>query len=185
MRVRFMRVYNHKTVERICEECNNKFTTREIYVKRGDGRFCSLSCASKYGNRIRSESGFVKCCMCDKIIWRKRKFIINSKNHYCSRKCKSIAETKGFQKKKCYGSEKHKHYLQKAKLIEKYGIKCQVPNCPNDLMNDKRMVQMHHFNGAFDHESTVLLCPYHHVLVHNQYLTIDKIIGGGVQELHP
>ena len=35
-----------KMVNRTCKNCAKDFTTREHYVKRGNGRFCSKSCAS-------------------------------------------------------------------------------------------------------------------------------------------
>jgi hypothetical protein len=63
-----------------------------------------------------------------------------------------------------YGKEKRKRYAQKTYLMTKFGVKCQVPNCPNDLMNDRRLVDMHHFGEPTDHSKTILLCPYHHRL---------------------
>lgn len=39
---------NYKTFEKICEQCSKDFIVRRSYV-----RFCSSSCAAKYGNKLR------------------------------------------------------------------------------------------------------------------------------------
>lgn len=40
--------YNRKTVPAVCEQCGQPFKTRPYQIKRGDGRFCSPSCATAW-----------------------------------------------------------------------------------------------------------------------------------------
>ncbi len=37
-------------IKRICEQCGKEFETHSCYLKRGGGRFCSLSCSTTYRN---------------------------------------------------------------------------------------------------------------------------------------
>lgn len=37
-----------KMVNIVCKNCNKEFTVRESYVKRGNGKFCSISCSNSY-----------------------------------------------------------------------------------------------------------------------------------------
>ena len=39
-----------KWEKRICMQCNKEFEVRKIYVNRGGGKFCSISCATTYRN---------------------------------------------------------------------------------------------------------------------------------------
>ena len=38
-------------IERTCLECNKMFSTYESYVKKGRGKFCSISCGTRWRNK--------------------------------------------------------------------------------------------------------------------------------------
>ncbi|WP_213997081.1 HNH endonuclease signature motif containing protein [Tepidanaerobacter syntrophicus] len=42
--------------EKVCLECGKQFLVRKCYVKRGQGKFCSISCATTYRNRHNNPS---------------------------------------------------------------------------------------------------------------------------------
>ena len=70
----------------------------------------------------------------------------------------------GTQQIKNMGSQRRAHLARKAELLEKYGVKCFVTGCSLDLKDDRRFVDLHHYDHPLDHDKTVLLCPYHHRL---------------------
>lgn len=45
------------TVQRLCEYCAQSFITQRRYVERGEGRFCSRSCAGKAPRRHPDHQG--------------------------------------------------------------------------------------------------------------------------------
>ena len=81
-----------KTIEKKCCGCENKFNAPLKEVKRGNGRFCSVSCGSKY--RIRVKTGdIITCVMCGGHKYKtKSKIKSKSKLNFCSRRCKELAQ---------------------------------------------------------------------------------------------
>lgn len=150
----------------VCLECGTEFNVKPAEKARGGGKYCSLSCSAKAGNKVRDKSGKIFYCTCGKRLYRKITLINKSKTKrfYCSRECKAKAEKTGLQFRKSLGFQRRSHLARKSELIEQFGVKCRVSGCPNDLMGDRRLVDMHHFGEPTDHSKTVLLCPYHHRL---------------------
>jgi len=152
-------------ITRKCHECSITFEINHAEIARGGGKYCSLSCSAKANNRVRDKTGKIFYCgTCKKRLYRKITRIKRSKTgmFFCNRECKRKAEWSNSTKN--FGTNRRRHLAKKLELIEKRGIKCQIIDCPNDLMNDRRIINMHHFGDPLDHEKTVLLCPYHHRL---------------------
>jgi hypothetical protein len=169
-----LRAQKKTRVSALCKRCERLFSPRLADVKRGDGKFCSLSCATKYNNNKRQKIGRHVCCFaCGKHLYRKLTQIKRNKFFYCNRECKRIAETKGNQAGKRYGYQRKLALKQKASLIQIHGLHCQFPGCLWDTKNDTRLIDIHHFSGAFNHESTKLFCPGHHRLADYGYIQIN------------
>lgn len=71
-----------------CWYCNKPFLVAVKEVNRGNGKFCSLSCAAAYGNRLRKKAKVPnrKCSHCDKAFYRKDS-LVKTEKVYCSKKC--------------------------------------------------------------------------------------------------
>lgn len=155
-------------VQRECEQCGIQFWTESSYVARGQGRFCSHSCSATFFNALRPIRTIpVPCSTCGKTLNRKPSQL--KKDVYCNRERKRLNESKGRQRAR--SNKKRSHLLHKDELIAKIGISCQVVGCTLDLMGDRRLVDMHHWDDPQDHSNTSLLCPYHHRLADLKYLT--------------
>ncbi len=160
----------------ICKFCKIQFEARKSDINRNRAIFCSTSCAAKYGNSLRKSSKtLVQCATCGKDLHRDKRRIKKCKHFFCNRECKTGFEKTGIQNMKRCGAVRHAHLNQKDVLLSQFGIKCQYSDCSNDLMNNRRMVDMHHFDGPLDHHKTVLLCPYHHRLADLDLINVSSI----------
>jgi len=150
-----------------CLECGSEFYCKPAEVKRGGGKYCSLSCSATAGNRIRKEKGvYVYCETCGKRIYRIKSQIKRSKTNtfYCDRNCKKNSEHKGNKRVKKLGFHRKAHLKQKEALLKKHGVQCQFLGCDLELYDNRELIDMHHFGDSLDHSKTKLLCPYHHRL---------------------
>lgn len=160
-----------------CTACGNPFEAKKSDYNRGRARFCSLSCSAKHGNHLRSNKILVKCSYCKKSLERKPSQVKRSQNQFCTKQCKRDFEYSGIEKFKRSGQQRRQHLAQKQMLLDRHGVVCQFPKCQLNLYDDRRLVDMHHFETALDHSRTVLLCPYHHRLADRGHITIDKVSG--------
>lgn len=168
---------NRKRIARykICEFCGKEFIVEERALLRGQGRFCSNECSSR-SRRIRVE---VQCDVCGKTFERTNKHLKNSKKtgfHFCSRKCKGIAQS-------FYGPEelslvRPDHYdtgatSYRKRAFDSYGRKCIV--CGYDEY--ERVLDVHHIDGNRDNgdiHNLIVLCPIHHAMVTRGLATISE-----------
>lgn len=82
-----------KTIPRSCEFCNMPFNASQKEVKRGNAKFCSISCGSKRP-RKKIEPNNV-CAVCGLEFFRSPSKMKNAKHgfQFCSRKCKELAQS--------------------------------------------------------------------------------------------
>lgn len=73
-----------KTEERACLNCNNLFFAPRKELNRGNGKFCSLSCATKHSNQTKFSLREIHCRQCGKLV-----FTGQSTALYCSKQCKN------------------------------------------------------------------------------------------------
>ncbi|MGR3177795.1 MAG: HNH endonuclease [Candidatus Anammoxibacter sp.] len=106
---------NTKMVLRKCEICNKSFKTYNCYIKKGQGNFCSKSCASIYKSKNsnytppkgkdhhRWNKKLIRCKYC------KNGFMTNqkSKQQFCSVLCYSYWQSENVRK------ENHHNYIGK------------------------------------------------------------------------
>jgi hypothetical protein len=80
-----------------CEFCDNTFRAQkrhikhELKTKKGQVRFCSLKCSSKY---FHGEPIIVTCKNCNKIFSKQLCRIKSSPNHFCSKSCAATYNNK-------------------------------------------------------------------------------------------
>lgn len=156
-----------------CNWCNKEYQTKQSYINRGQGLYCSRSCATYANNKKRKPTGkMVNCNYCGKSIYKIQREIKKSKTQkfHCNRKCRGLAEKTSLQHKKSFGNQRRAHLRAKDKLLDIFGVVCQAKECNLDLKNDRRLIDMHHLNDPLDHDNAVLLCPYHHRLVDNKFV---------------
>jgi HNH endonuclease len=87
--------YSKELLTRKCQQCNQEFNPPRREVNRGNGRFCSIPCASvgrahpRWGNRIT-----LTCAVCKNDFTRLAHRRKNSKSgiYFCSRRCKDIGQ---------------------------------------------------------------------------------------------
>jgi 5-methylcytosine-specific restriction endonuclease McrA len=107
------------TIERSCEFCKNIFQASKKEVNRGNGRFCSISCAAK---RKRSDDApNFECSHCTKPIRVKQSKLSKGKTglHFCSRECMNEHEWRAVR-----GDCEFCH--QKLKAVRKTTIFCDT-----------------------------------------------------------
>jgi len=160
-------------VEVVCEGCQKPFRKERKEFNRSEklGRkhFCSRTCCGRHSGiqnipKVKREDTrvTVHCASCGKELKRKKSQAKRSKNFFCDRKCKRKFEYVGLDREKRKSKTRRDHLEQKQALLDEVGIICQHPGCELDLMDDRRMVDLHHFGDSLDHDRTKLLCPYHH-----------------------
>lgn len=84
-----------KTIKKTCLECTKEFDGDLREHKRGNARFCSKSCSSKFNGRKHHKPN-CKCAVCDKEFYRPpSKLISKSGLYFCTQQCKCNAQTIG------------------------------------------------------------------------------------------
>lgn len=83
-----------KTTIKNCQQCQKEFQAFLREVKRGNGKFCSLGCSSKFTKSKNKPEPNVYCAWCNKHFYRNsyRQGLTKSKLCFCSRKCKDEAQ---------------------------------------------------------------------------------------------
>lgn len=148
-----------KTIARKCLFCEHEFKADKREVKRGNAKFCNLSCATLYRNMTTFKYN-VKCIVCGSLFQS-----ISSKAKYCNSSCKS------------------KHYRQMLKtnsgLTRKYQyilleLPCEVCGWNQGPRDVHHIV--HVSNGGKNELSNLItLCPNCHRLAHRNLLSENKL----------
>jgi 5-methylcytosine-specific restriction endonuclease McrA len=155
-----------KTIKRNCLNCHAEFFARPTDVRRGHGKYCSISCSTSHINRSRKSipEPNVECAHCDKPFYLNRSKQKNSKSglFFCCREHKDLSQRIG-------GIEaiQPNHYgsgyraLALAMLPQKCN-RCAYEQHPEILQVHHRDHD-HHNN---DLENLEILCPNCHVIEH-------------------
>ena len=85
-----------KRVSRLCPECQEEFLALETEIRRGSGKFCSISCYNKYrakhGVPSRHKRTWLRCLECGKEYWvhnaRIRKQKRYGETKFCCNECR-------------------------------------------------------------------------------------------------
>jgi hypothetical protein len=160
-------------VEKECLQCGGVVTVREKDIKRGRGKFCSLSCSSTYNaSRRPKKEPNVSCANCGNEFYKNASDQKQSKSglFFCNRKCKAEAQKVGG-----LVEIQPSHYGKNYRTICFTHHKKECVVCGED-----KIVSVHHYDENHnnnDPNNLVPLCPTHHQYVHSGYkdLVIDKI----------
>jgi len=164
-------------MEKNCLNCNSVFSTRETETKRGNGKFCSLSCSAKYYGKKTQAKPNVKCSFCGKEFHLANKRIKNSKSgfHFCCRGHKDEAQRSEHFKEMWpahYGTGS-RDYRRKA--LKKYGGRCQ--RCGYD--KHIAAITVHHkdYNRKNDSISNLeILCANCHSVEHYGATGLQEVV---------
>jgi 5-methylcytosine-specific restriction endonuclease McrA len=143
----------------ICNFCGSEFSADPREIKRGNAKFCSLSCACKYGN-TKKQRYECSCIVCNVVFEAQ---VSNAK--YCSDKCK----TKQYRLNK-----KDDNDLTKKQIDDLALLPCA--NCGWDLgPRDVHHIQMVSRGGKNSQENLITLCPNCHRLSHRKLLSEETL----------
>lgn len=148
-----------------CKNCGKEISVRKTEIKRGNGKFCSISCSAKFQhkNKPKKKSNTV-CAKCGKKFYKRPSSKKNSKSglYFCSRKCKDEAQRIGGIKEiqpNHYGST-----IKNYRSIQKYENKlneCEI--CGYDKIPE--ILEVHHIDRNRKNnkkENLITLCPNCH-----------------------
>lgn len=154
-----------RTVTKNCETCNEVFQASLKEHKRGNGRFCSLSCSGKRG---RTPGDNCVCAWCQTGFYRSPSKKTNAKAtglQFCSRTCKDTAQGIGG-----LTEIQPPHYGTTCKSYRDMAFRAYPHKCLDCGYNKHAAVlEVHHLNGnreINDIENLVIVCPTCHTERH-------------------
>lgn len=160
-----------KITTKNCLQCNKLFNVAVSEVKRGNGKFCTLSCVCKYRNIYYMEPRHVRletriCSFCNKKFQHRP---YKSVGKFCSLVCKNLSK-RGLQP----GSP-NQNIRRKIKEVafSTFGEKCEL--CGYALAVDVHHLTPRSEGGKHDAFNLAVLCPNHHREVHIGILTKEDI----------
>jgi len=161
-----------KSIIRKCFYCKNTFNAAISEVKRGNGKFCSLSCVCHYRNIHYLKPRAVKlvsktCNFCNKKFQHRP---YKGLGKYCSIICKNNS-----RRGKKPGSP-NQNIRRKCKNLAftSYGEKCEV--CEYALAVDVHHLIPRSEGGKDEAYNLAVLCPNHHREVHIGIIATKDIL---------
>ena len=155
-----------------CRICNTPFKTKDYWLRKGYGKYCSVAC-----QRTAQKNGkFVDCFVCKQTIYKTLKEINHSKsgNHFCSKKCQTSWRNKFFSGSK-HKNYKNGKYTHRTILLNS----TQEKVCRLCKTRDERVLAVHHIDeNHLNNEEVNLayLCHNCHFLVHHDKLEKSKFM---------
>ena len=154
------------TITKECLNCCQNFEAPSREVKRGNGKFCSISCSSKFRGKTKPEPN-VSCALCDKEFYMNSSKQKNSRSglFFCCREHKDEAQRIGGIREiipSHYG-EVSKSYRVTA--FRNYEHKCNRCGFSEVL----EILEVHHKDSNRKNnlvENLEILCPTCHVRNH-------------------
>ena len=143
-----------------CLFCDKEFLADTRELKRGNARFCSISCSCKYRNKNNPKKK-CKCVVCES------EFLsISTKAKYCSSKCKSK------HYRELLITDKGLTYTFQRILLNLPCANCGWDLGPRDVHHILHVAE----GGKNDLHNLITLCPNCHRLCHRNLLSKDKLI---------
>ena len=155
-----------KTIYRKCDECQTLYKAEQRYLNRGQGRFCSRSCAGTYNAKLQypQEPNCI-CDYCGTDFYR-RPSEIREGLKFCSRKCKDTAQRieNGFE-------ELWPEHYNKAKSSYRIVAFRNYAHCCNRCGYDEQteILEVHHKDRNRENnklDNLEILCPNCHAVEH-------------------
>src|SRR3989338_4461978 len=155
-----------------CKVCHKRFRTKDFYIKKGYGIYCSRSCY--YGAVQNGQT--VACAVCKTWIYRGLQKLARSKSkkYFCSKSCQTVWRNQQ------YVGTKHKLWkggwnVRYRNIMLKNG---KHPVCRLCREQDERIVVVHHKDENRSNnsiENLVWLCRNCHHLVHYDNLEKQRL----------
>jgi hypothetical protein len=148
-----------------CERCKKEFYAKPSWIKKGQGKYCSRKC----GHESKKNGKIVKCYICKKEVYKKRKNIEGSKSGklFCSKRCSlnwkntTLIGEKHNNWKHGGNSSSYRNIIKRSSRE----IVCQI--CGN---GDFRVLDVHHKDRNRRNNklnNLIWLCCNCHFLVHH------------------
>jgi len=148
-------------IDKNCKQCNVLFLADIREIKRGNAKFCSITCGAIYNNTQREQNlNDLICKHCSNSFKSSSLF-----TKYCSQSCK----LKNYRFKKKSGNI---YDRQLEILIKEYP--CEICNW------DEAQRDAHHIihvskGGKSIIENLISVCPNHHRMIHSNLLSQDYL----------
>lgn len=146
-----------------CKICRKEFETKNFWIKKGWGKYCSTTCQYK-GRR---NGKYVSCFGCEKEIYRTKRDLgrSKSKKYFCTKSCQTNWRNSVFV------GPKHANYTTGIFSYRSVLTRHKVPQiCCLCKTKDTRVLAVHHIdknrlNNKL--ENLAWLCHNCHFLVHH------------------
>lgn len=149
-------------VEKTCKVCGKTFYIAPSEIKKGGGKYCSMSCRKRgmFGENSSNWRGGnveTKCEICGKIFNVKRYLVKVGIGKYCSRECGGIAHSENYRGDKAFqwkGGISYAPYCSKFNfkfkeyIRNKFERKCFL--CDKTEEENGRKLDVHHVNQNKD-----------------------------------
>ena len=164
---------NMKTKSKSCRNCTNQFNAPVREIKRGNGNFCSISCALKYRQKNKSKKKpNVECAYCSKAFYKTPSSMKISKSglFFCCRGHKDRSQRIGGIKEIMpphYGNGSGVHTYRRLAFDN---LPHECANCGWDEV--PKILEVHHKDedrSNNDLSNLLIVCPTCHCVGH--YLT--------------
>lgn len=146
----------------LCQACSKAFKTKAYFIKRGQGRFCSLNCYHSTFLRGRT----VTCATCRATMYRTPQQLRRSKSklYFCSKSCQTVWRNQVFS------GEKHKLWKNGLFTYRNLLLRSEQPQiCKRCGTRDYRVLAVHHIDHNHHNnklENLLWLCHNCHLLIH-------------------
>ena len=156
-----------------CNICAKIFYAKPCHIKRGDGKFCSMTCATKGRRRGK----FINCTICNKQVWKQPKALLHSKSgkFFCGKSCQTVWRNTirfiGPEHPNWKGGEYTYRYILRRSNVLKI--------CKNCGLNDTRLLSIHHIDKNHKNnnlKNLVYLCYNCHFLIHHDKTEFNKFM---------
>ena len=156
-----------KTIIKECHLCKTEFNAPLSEDKRGNARFCSLTCANRHNAFKRSPLPNFKCAYCNQDLHRSLSKQKQSKSNlfFCSRDCKDKAQRLG-------GIEaiQPDHYGNRSSTYRNFALR-SLPNkcnrCPYDTLEALIVHHKDKDRSNNDLNNLEILCANCHMIEHS------------------
>ena len=146
------------TTQKTCNECGQTFMARDAEIKRGNAKFCSLSCTATHFNKQRIPDKEYICKFCGRAFTS-----ISSTSKFCSKSCKS---------KHYYYKQKTSAYIPVKVYLQKLSCEiCGWSICTTDIHHITKVSD----GGKNTFENLISLCPNCHRMAHRNLLSKNDL----------
>ncbi|PIU78162.1 MAG: hypothetical protein COZ28_03430 [Candidatus Moranbacteria bacterium CG_4_10_14_3_um_filter_44_15] len=155
-----------------CKICKKDFYAKPNWLRRGLGKYCSLSC-SQEGRR---KGRHVKCHICGKITYKTPKALKGSKSkkYFCGKSCQTI-----WRNSIIFVGKNHSNWKSGEFTYKNVLTKSSTPKvCMLCKENDKRILVAHHIDKNRRNnrlKNLIWLCFNCHFLVHQYRREEDRL----------